>query len=172
MTVDEYEQFVRASYGDSAEVVLERYPASAYPLPAYALAAIDTDSTFGCTTYSTAVELASQVPTFQYEFDDPTSPTQIGMRIEGLDMSSAHSAELAYLFEYADTERQLTATETVLADRMKSYWANFTRKGEPGGTWAPVTTESHPVLRLQSAGDLLFDGFSTAHQCDFWSGLR
>lgn len=172
MTAEEYEARVRASYGDNADAVLEHYPASAYDLPAYALAAIDTDSGFGCRTYSTAEKLASQVPTYEYEFEDPTSPTQTGLRLEGLDMSSAHSAELAYLFEYADTERPLTPTETVLASRMKSYWADFTRTGEPGGSWAPVTDDAHPVLRLQPGDDVAFDTFSQEHQCEFWTGLR
>lgn len=169
MTAAEYEAKVRQFYPSNADAILAEYPASAYEMPAYALAAIDTDSGFGCLSYEFAQQAASQVTVFQYEFDDPTSPTQKGLRIPGLDMSSAHTAELAYLFDYADVERPLTAHEEVLAARMKSYWGAFAASAQLGAPWAPVTTASHPVLRLQSSGDTSFTTFSDEHNCGFWA---
>ncbi|MGA7148630.1 MAG: carboxylesterase family protein [Microbacterium sp.] len=172
MTVEQYEAKVRQFHGPRADAILHRYPASDFEKPAYALAAIDTDSGFGCRSYEFAELAAAQVPVYEYEFDDPTSPTNKGMSIAGLDMASAHSADLAYLFAYSDVERPLTQSERELATRMKLYWGEFAETGALGSPWEPVTALDHPVLRLQSGEDEVFRTFADDHNCAFWATQR
>jgi para-nitrobenzyl esterase len=172
VTAAEYEGVIRGMFGAAADAVLAHYPVSAYPKPGYALAAVDTDSGFACQTYEFARTLAAQVPTYQYEFDDPTSPTLIGFDLPGIDMSSAHSGELAYLFDFALVERPLTPTETTLATRMKDYWASFARTGRPSAQWPRITASDQRALRLRSGGDALIRSFADEHQCGFWASLQ
>jgi para-nitrobenzyl esterase len=172
MTVAEYEAKVRQFYGPNADAILAQYPAADYEKPAYALAAIDTDSGFGCRSYEFASQVASQAPVYEYEFADPTSPTVKGLRIAGLDMSSAHTAELAYLYTYAEVERPLQGGEVQLAARMKQYWGDFARAGQLSEPWLPVTADDHPVLRLQASGDVIISTFADEHKCGFWATVR
>lgn len=111
------------------------------------------------------------MPTYQYEFNDPSSPTLYGFTIPGIDMSNAHSAELAYLWNFTLGARPLNATETQLATRMKHYWATFARTGEPSATWPRVTPSDHRVLVLRPAADTLSSTFPAEHQCGFWGSL-
>ncbi|MGN7949327.1 carboxylesterase/lipase family protein [Microbacterium sp. 22215] len=169
MTAEEYDERIRQSYGDDAEEILQRYQAADYDSPAMALAAIDTDSTFGCTTYAFASSASTQVPVYAYEFEDPTSPTMAGMAIEGLDMSSAHSSELAYLFDFADVERPLTDAEKELSHRMMDYWGAFAATGELGEPWQRFEESDPRFLKLSSEGDETFTDFADVHQCEFWA---
>lgn len=58
-------------------------------------------------------------------------------------MNSAHSAELAYLFDFTLGSRPLTATETKLATQMKDYWATFARTGDPKQQGLPDLAAPH-----------------------------
>jgi hypothetical protein len=63
---------ISTTYPDAA-AVLARYPLREYPAPApfYAMAAVFTDSLEACRDYRGATAFASQVPTWEEEFDDP-----------------------------------------------------------------------------------------------------
>lgn len=171
MTAEEYEARVRETYAEKADDVLQRYPAGDYDQPALALAAIDTDSTFGCSTFTFAEGAADQATIYAYEFEDPTSPTNAGMALDGIDMSSAHSAELAYLFDYAEVERPLTAEEKELGYRMMDYWAEFLTSGTLGSPWVAFTAEAPTFIKLTPEGEKPFEDFATEHQCEFWASM-
>ena len=51
-----------------------RYPLAAYPSPSVALGAVGTDVVFACNARIAARLLSKFVPTYQYEFNDPTVP--------------------------------------------------------------------------------------------------
>ena len=78
-----------------------------------------------------------QVPTFRYEFNDPTSPTLYGFTLPGEDMSNAHSGELQYLFDFTLGDKPLTPTQERLSDQMMRYWGTFARTGNPSFRGAP-----------------------------------
>lgn len=166
-TVEQYAEAVGQLFGTSAEAVLERYPVQRFEAPAYALGALATDSTFGCGSYEVSKYIAEQgVPVWHYEFNDPTSPTLLGQRIPGVNMASAHSAELAYLFSYTDTERPLTETERTLAHRMMDSWAGFAASASL--PWKSVTSGADSTISLSSLGDHVSGDYATTHHCDFW----
>ncbi|MCT4351737.1 carboxylesterase family protein [Streptomyces sp. Je 1-79] len=176
LTEAEYTAQILATYGTAGPEVLARYPVAAYGSPYLALSAVMTDSSFACHTAWTARLLASQVPTYVYEFDDPGSPTLAGAQVPGLDMSNAHSAELAYLHDFTAGDRPLAPAQVALATRMKRYWGAFARFGSPavpGQTaWLPtgsgtVTGEGR-VLRLHPEATRMGSGFASDHRCDFW----
>ncbi|MET9378182.1 carboxylesterase family protein [Streptomyces sp. NPDC002992] len=172
LTEAEYEAQVLAAYGTAGPEVLARYPVSAYGSPYLALSAVMTDSSFACHTAWTAQLFASQVPTYVYEFDDPDSPTLAGAQVPGLDMSNAHSAELAYLHDFTAGDRPLTQIQVALATRMKRYWGAFARFGSPavpGQTaWSATGSGSGTVLSLNPTATRTSSSFVADHQCGFW----
>ncbi|MEU6986750.1 carboxylesterase family protein [Streptomyces sp. NPDC046324] len=178
LTEAEYTAQILAGYGTAGPEVLARYPVSVYGSPYLALSAVMTDSSFACHTAWTARLLSSQVPTFVYEFDDPDSPTLAGAQVPGLDMSNAHSAELAYLHDFTAGDRPLTPVQTALATRMKRYWGAFARFGAPtvpGQTpWPAARTGAGngsgaaTVLTLNPEATQPSSTFASDHQCAFW----
>lgn len=174
MTPEQYVAAVRAQFGPVAEQVLTRYPLAAYATPFHAWSALVTDPSWACGTAASAAVMARQVPTYQYEFDDPQSPPLRGLDLPGLDTGNAHSAELAYLYEYVQQGRPFTPEQEALATRMKRAWAAFAWTGTPnawGLTYWPQVGEAERVLKFQPRQDTVFTGFAEEHQCGFWESL-
>ncbi len=177
LTSAQYVAAVRAEWGGHATAVLAHYPLSRYRAPFYALAAVDTDSQTACYSYWMGLETAAQVPTYEEEFDDPTSPTLLGFQPPGIDMSNAHAAELAYLFSYSLAERPLTPTELALGDRMDRYWGRFAATGDPSVTgqvpWPRMAPGDPRVLQLRPTRTAASSTqFADEHQCAFWATLE
>lgn len=177
MTPAQYTAEVQKEWGANAPAVLAHYPVTSYPKPFYAIAAVDTDSGNACYSWWLANETASQVPTYEEEFNDPTSPTLFGFHPPGIDMSSAHSAELAYLWNFTLGERPLTDTELHLGKQMDRYWGTFAQRGDPNlssqKAWPRVTSANHLAIDMQPTGNTVSSTvFPTEHQCGFWATLE
>jgi para-nitrobenzyl esterase len=174
----QYMSYIESQYDPTvAAAVLAHYPVHDYPAPFYALAAVLTDSMYACNSYSSASQFAGQVPVWQEEFDDPTSPGMSGWQPRGVNMSNAHSAELAYLWNFTLAGRPLTPTELRLGEQMDHYWAAFARTGNPNVpgqlTWPMVTAASHPVIEFQPTGNTVSAAlFPAEHQCQFWATIE
>ncbi len=175
ITAEQYEAEVRETYGDNADRVLATYPVSEYESPFQALAALGTDTFMACAVEDNAVMFNGQgVPTYKYEFDDPTSPTLFGFQPPDTDMASAHSAELAYLFDFTLGDRPLDDTELQLAHTMQDYWAAFARDGVPsvdGAAEWPAYTADNPVTLSLGPTITPIDNFTTEHHCDLVAEL-
>jgi para-nitrobenzyl esterase len=173
-TPQQYTDTIRFTYGAAADDVLARYPLASYPAPFYALTSVQTDTGNACQSQIAADALGGATPTYEYEFNDPTSPTLYGFQPPGIDMSNGHSAELAYLFDFTLGDRPLTATQRRLATQMKRYWASFARTGDPNvrgePRWPRHTAENDQILTLGAGGkSSATTGFAAEHQCDFWA---
>ena len=172
ITAEGVETYVRTTYPDKADQALQRYPLSDFRTPYDQLTQIRTDATRGCTTELTARATTTQVPTYRYEFDDPTSPTLYGFELPGEDMSNAHSAELQYLFDFTLGAKPLTHTQELLSDQMMRYWGSFAHDGDPNFPGAPTWPQygdEQNVLSLRSGGNsAAFQTFSAEHHCDLW----
>ncbi|MER6449025.1 carboxylesterase/lipase family protein [Streptomyces venezuelae] len=172
LTAEQYTAQVMADHGAAGPEVLARYPVARYGSPYLALSAVLTDSTFACHTAWTAELFAAQVPTYVYEFDDPRSPTLAGAQVPGLDESNAHSAELAYLYDFTMGERPLTPVQVALGNRMKRYWGAFARFGAPvvaGQTpWPRAGSGAATVLVLDPVATRTTTSFGAEHNCAFW----
>ncbi|RKS75481.1 para-nitrobenzyl esterase [Motilibacter peucedani] len=163
---------VSKTYGAKAPAVLQLYPLSSYKTPYDQITQIQTDAGNACNVELNARAMTGQVPTYRYEFDDPTSPTLYGFAIPGEDMSNGHSAELQYLFDFTLGEKPLTATQEKLSDQMMRYWGTFARTGNPNSRGAPTwpqygTNGIVEQLRTGGASHVVYD-FVTEHHCDFW----
>ncbi|MDQ1043173.1 carboxylesterase/lipase family protein [Streptomyces sp. V4I2] len=172
ITAQGYEDLVRTTYGDRAERVLELYPLSRFKSPYDAITQVQTDAQRACSMQQTAQVMAAKTPVYRYEFNDPTSPTLYGFAVPGEDMSNAHSAELAYLFDFTLGEKPLTARQERLSDQMMRYWGAFAHHGDPNVKGAPAWPTYGPeqkVLQLRTAGaSKVVTTFAADHHCDFW----
>jgi para-nitrobenzyl esterase len=174
ITAEQYTQLVNDRYGAaSGALVLAKYPLSAYSVPYLALASLDTDTGIACRVNFNADLFRGKTPVYRYEFNDPTSPTLFGFQPAGLDMSNAHSAELAYLFDFTLGDKPLTPKQEKLADAMQDYWAAFARNGTPyvkGAVSWPRYTGSHKAIVL---GPTITTSstLSAEHNCDFFATL-
>lgn len=174
LTAEGYEQLVRESYGDRAERVLELYPAAKFTSPWDAITQIRTDAQRACPNQRAAQLISGKTDVYRYEFNDPTSPTLYGFAIPGKDMSNAHSAELAYLFDFTLGDRPLTARQEKLSDQMMRYWGTFAHTGKPVVEGAPTWPEyaaDRPVMQLRTAGaSKVITTYAADHHCAFWLG--
>jgi para-nitrobenzyl esterase len=172
ITPQGYEDLVRKTYGDRADRVLELYPLSRFKSPYDAITQVQTDAQRACLNQRTAQVMSAKAPVYRYEFNDPTSPTLYGFRIPGEDMSNAHSAELAYLFDFTLGERPLTAQQERLSDQMMRYWRAFAHHGDPNFEGAPAWPSYGPdqqVMQLRTAGaSKVITTYAADHHCDFW----
>jgi para-nitrobenzyl esterase len=172
LTAEDYQQFLN-SFGSNAAKVAARYPLADYPAPFYAQAEAFGDFFIYCGVDRTANLLASKTKTYRYEFDDPNSPTLLGFQPEGVDMSSTHSAELAYLFDFTLGAAPVPDTSKPLATQMKRYWGSFADDGNPNDRglphWARYRIDTAKTLVLRPSGPQVSTTVSKQHNCDFWA---
>jgi para-nitrobenzyl esterase len=172
ITVADYENWL-ASFGGNADKVAARYPLSDYPSPFYAQAQAFGDSFLYCGSDRTANLLATKTPVYRYEFNDPQSPTLYGFQPEGIDMSSTHSAELAYLFDFTLGAEPVPASSRRLAGQMKKYWGSFAEDANPNQRglphWPRYRASTHKTLVLRPDGPRVSTTISADHHCEFWA---
>jgi para-nitrobenzyl esterase len=185
-TQAQYEAFVRSSFPDRADAVLQQYPWSAFPSPytaAYAIGTIWTDSGTiagigGCATQTLAHQFAAATRTFAYAFDDRHAP---GLNHDhpGYQWGAGHAMELAYMWPSFDNGiplyPQLTPPQRVLSAQMVRYWGAFTRYGAPLVFGQPLWPEysSNRFLSLRQGGQTtpISDAeYAAEHKCGFWNG--
>jgi len=157
-----------------AAVIASVYPLAAYSSPSVALGAIGTDVVFACNARIAARSLSQFVPTFQYEFNDPTVPM---LYFAGVSFPTGayHASELAYLFDLSQTpvpNPGLNAAQQGLADAMVGYWTQFARSGDPNSiaapAWPAYMAMSDRFQSLQLPAPTTKAGFAADHKCAFW----
>ena len=107
-----------------AAVVAAEYPLAAYQSPSVALGAVGTDVVFSCNARISARALSQFVPTYQYEFNDPTVPMLYFANVS-FPTGAYHASELGYIFDITQTpvpNPGLTPAQKDLSDAMVGYW--------------------------------------------------
>ncbi|MES2264660.1 MAG: carboxylesterase family protein [Pseudomonadota bacterium] len=105
------------------------------------LAEASTGFDFACPAAVFRRRLAPQTAVYGYEFEDPNSPPLHATRA-GL-TGSAHADELQFLFNNGknvmngEAMPALSASQQDLAGKMRKYWGNFVRTGNPNGSGLP-----------------------------------
>ncbi|WP_194294278.1 carboxylesterase/lipase family protein [Streptomyces sp. RB17] len=183
-TEDGYRSVMRTFFGDQADKILAEYPAADYTDPAYAEAAVLTDSGVsaglgGCGQLSTADVFAAHTTTYYYELYDPNAPplTVPSPVPAGYQMGSAHSADLAYLFQdgFAEQSAPFTPAQRALSDRIMRYWTNFAGRGDPDGHgqphWPVYKGGGDGVVQLSPDNVSVMPDYRAEHRCSFWHSL-
>ena len=195
-TAGDYDAVIRTNFGAAAAPGIEAaYPLPAYPSPAQALAAIQTDSFFSCPTDAVRRAVLPYAGVWGYQFSQP-NPVQnfpLPPAPAGLALGDSHTTELAYVFGHDRNGARLpTQADRVLSADVIDYWTNFALTGDPNrelngrgragladliedvverrGYWPRFAVSSGLVQELstpiRSKG-----GFADAHQCALWASL-
>lgn len=128
-TAAEYEQRIRANYGDLADAFLRLYPASDYK---ESILATTRDALYGWTAERLVrKQSALGVPSYLYLWDHAYPAA------ESAGLHAFHASELPYVFGSFDGTPPLwpkvpdTAPERGLSNAMIGYWTSFARTGKP-----------------------------------------
>jgi para-nitrobenzyl esterase len=157
-----------------AAVIASVYPLAAYQSPSVALGAVGTDVVFSCNARISARLLSKYVPTYQYEFNDPTVPMLYFANVS-FPTEAYHASELEYIFDITQTpvpNPGLNLVQQGLSDAMVGYWTQFARSGDPNSigapAWAAYTAMSDLFQSLQLPTPTTKTGLAADHKCAFW----
>jgi para-nitrobenzyl esterase len=181
ITLDNYQDRLRALYGDNVDAVLAAYPTERYSSVPTALGTAMSDFMPGgglnsCLFLRTAWLASRWVPVYQYEFADDAAPPV--MNDPGIELGAVHTSEMPYQFPgFSNTSvldgPPLAAPQQELARQMVAYWSSFIHTGRPAGAglpeWKPFEP-SRQALKLKPGAVGMFDA-SGAHQCPLWERL-
>jgi para-nitrobenzyl esterase len=178
LTAAGYIPAIQATLGVSAGLatfIASVYPLSAYSSPSVALGAVGTDAVFSCNARIAAGRLSKFVPTYQYEFNDPTVPMLYFPPVS-FPTGAYHASELGYIFDLSGTpvpNPGLTPAQQDLSDVMVGYWAHFAQTGDPNSMGAPVwppylSGVSDQFQSLQQPTPLTGAAFAVDHKCSIW----
>lgn len=185
ITAGTYITAIGATIGSAAAapLVATRYPAPAqFPSFDQAVGGMGTDAIFACPARF-ADELASPfVPTFAYEFNDEMAPQNFLPAVT-FPYGASHASEIQYIFPFANpsgvglnlAEAPLNADQQKLSDRMRGYWTEFAKSGDPNAEGQPFWPRFHRdrqvMLSLVAPTPRTQTTFAAVHQCDFWDTL-
>jgi para-nitrobenzyl esterase len=181
ITLDNYQDRLRALYGDNADTVLAAYPTDRYSSVPTALGTAMSDfmpsgGLNSCLFLRTAWLASRFVPVYQYEFADDAAPPV--MKDPGFELGAVHTSEMPYQFPgFSNTSvldgPPLAAPQQELSQQMVAYWSSFVYTGRPAGAglpeWKPFD-RSRQALKLKPRAVGMFDA-SAAHQCAMWERL-
>ncbi len=181
----EYQAIIKGYLGDFAgSAVTTVYPSSKYGNGSLALAQALTDVALACPTLSLGNRLASQVPTYAFEFTDRTAPQYYTDPYMPEGWGAYHGGEFLYLFGKpiaSFTMPALNAQQSALSARMQGYWKQFVATGSPNGregsrdesqtpTWPRMKGLLPSYLSFASAGPQVqsLARYGLNHNCALW----
>jgi para-nitrobenzyl esterase len=154
------------------------YPLSAYPVPALAIARLESDALYVCGARQFLRDLNGQSPTWSYQFDVRDAPMYLPS--VSFPLGATHGSELQFLFEgfHGATGKQypLSPAQGRLAVEMQRLWVNFAASGNPNGRnsvspWPRAGTTGSPLLLFTTpVATPLGDAYADRH-CDLWDRL-
>ena len=146
-TPADFEQWVRATYGDKADAILPLWPhaddtearTSRVTLRSYA---INEGS-----LYEARLHAQVQPKTWLYRFDRVAPSPDAAL------YGADHGSDVAYTFDdLTPGKRQWTDVDREVSVDLITYWINFARTGNPNGKgvshWPAVTEAATPILHF------------------------
>ncbi|HEY2542354.1 MAG TPA: carboxylesterase family protein [Gaiellaceae bacterium] len=156
-----------------AAPIVALYPLSAYPTPYNALGAVGTDAIFACNARQDVQHLSQYVPTYQYEFNDPSPPMPFLLAPVPYSLGAFHASEIQYIF--ATSGSTLDTAQKALSASMQGYWTNFAKTGNPNGAglpaWPAYTVAGDQAQSLVEPAPAPETTFAAGHKCAVWSAL-
>jgi para-nitrobenzyl esterase len=158
LSAKEYVESIHKQYGAKANKLLAQYPAATDAEAAASQGDLSRDQTFGVQGYTWASLQSEQgkSPVYVYSFNrklPPSSPAN--------DFGAFHTGEVPYAYNNLHTvkNRPFTKADFELADQMSSYWANFTKTGNPNGTgllkWPAYEKKTKQVIQFDTKTELI-----------------
>jgi para-nitrobenzyl esterase len=165
-TLEAYRAQARQQYGEMAEDFLKLYPAASDQDVAAVRAQAARDRALsGMYLWAKQRNQTSASKAFLYLWDH----TLPGPNSERL--GAFHTAEVPYVLNTLDmSDRPFTDADRKAAAMMSSYWANFTKTGDPNGPGLPVWPAIGDKPEIMQVGDknAPVPAASTAERSAFW----
>jgi para-nitrobenzyl esterase len=160
-TKKDYDNWVRSTYPDLADLILSQYPVSRYERTDQAAADLIGDAIFACSTRKALKGLSeANKRLYQYYFTYPPEPTR------KLGVGAFHGAELSYIFH--TFKDNLQEAEQV-SQNISELWTSFAYKGIPsvGKTiWQPFSAQHQQYLVINK--ELAMGKDLRKEPCDIW----
>ena len=150
-TAAQYTSLVDTQYGSFASQVLAKYPLSHFDNPGVAWRTVAADSDTVCPSLETAQDLASRMPTREYEIDDNDIPPY---QAAGSGSSRRGRPRRGVVPDPGDSGSG--RNQQVLQDNELAFVTAFARNGNPNTNGVPVwpkLNNTSDVMSLQPAGD-------------------
>lgn len=169
-TAAQYTSLVDTQYGSFASQILAKYPLSHFDNPGVAWRTVAADSDTVCPAIVTAQDLASRMPTREYEIDDNDIPPY---QAAGPGVVAPGASHVGAWFLTPVTPA-LDANQQVLQDNELAFVTAFARNGNPNTNGVPVwpkLNNTNEVMSLQPAGDselVTTSELAAQHNCAFW----
>ncbi|MDF5758954.1 carboxylesterase family protein [Spongiactinospora sp. TRM90649] len=177
MTEQQYRDGLAGIFGEHAAAIEAEYPASAYPAPVQAAAALIGDLDWALTANQSDRLFGRQSPVYAYEFTDRTAPQLFPFAPDVRPLAS-HGSELSFLFGVTWTTAPLTTAQRELGDTMIAYWARFAATGDPNRFGLPAwprvdAAGASPYVQRLDLGPQGIGSFDrrAEHNLAFWEGL-
>jgi len=171
MNEKEVEEKLRERYDEKAvQKISELYPADEYRKPVDMLNAVLGDERLRCEPYRAGTAMAPTNPeVYLYRFDYDNLRTE--------KLGAFHGLELPFVFgnfdtppmKYAFKKKHLKAAEP-LSEKMRTYWTNFARSGDPNGKGLPEwpTFDGNAGQFLVLDEEISTSSFGDDSKCEFW----
>lgn len=147
------------------------YTAQAYGTLDLAFSALLTDHYFACDAMRDAEAFSRHVPTYNYEFTEPSASNPDPL----MPLGAFHGLELIYLFQnnqvMPESMDALSGAQLKLSEQMIRYWGRFAAMGHPNAFlppyWPRFKARQPSSLNLNSKSLAVFGtaAFRKDHQC-------
>ncbi|MCA9771644.1 MAG: carboxylesterase family protein [Myxococcales bacterium] len=152
-------------------LVLDTYPASAYPTARDAFVALTSDLQFICPPrrFQRSMIASQSQPVYRYFLTRPVDGALGGF------FGAFHGLDLFYLFHTFSTIEGYVPTpgDIAMGDAMAAYWVNFAATGNPNGAglanWPAYAAGSDLAEEFNLPVGAI-DGVRTT-ECDFWDAV-
>jgi para-nitrobenzyl esterase len=150
VTPADFEKQIREQFGAQADAVLAAYPhaSDAEAVRATRLVRNDTSFAWNAWTWWREQSRQGRGKVFGYYFNSH------GPQVEG----SGHGSDVPFAFQTLAVRRTPSAEDSVLSDRISSYYVNFAVTGDPNGPGLPPW----PAFTDPNSTVMVFDVASSA----------
>ncbi|MBK8283777.1 MAG: carboxylesterase family protein [Ahniella sp.] len=162
-TVAAYEALILQTFPSIGALVLQQYPASAYPEPWYAYTDLLDDLQFACPNAAFTRNFANaNNPTWRYVY------THVFANASSV-YGAFHGADIAFVF---GPTASATAAEADLAAQMQRQWTQFAATGDPNAAglpnWPRRLGGDDVAIEFDDVSRGLIRDYRKPY-CDFWS---